>query len=72
MSKEIKRIITLLDRAVKQPNYDKLKEESRKQDPHGMICYPTLAGGCRAVIRHSNELITKAINQLKQLTDDNL
>ena len=72
MSKEIKQIITLLDRAVKQDNYEKLKEESRKEDPDGRVCYPALAGGCRAVINHSNELITKAINQLKQLTDDNL
>tara|TARA_R110002020_G_scaffold59554_1_gene162299 strand:- start:136 stop:354 length:219 start_codon:yes stop_codon:yes gene_type:complete len=72
MSKDIKRIITLLDRALKQDNYEKLKEESRKEDPNGRVCYPALAGGCRATIRHSNKLITKAINQLKHLNDENL
>jgi len=72
MSKDIKRIITLLDRALKLDHYDKLKEDSRKQDPHGMICYPYVAGGCRATIRHSNKLIKEAINQLKHLNDENL
>jgi len=68
MSKaEIKQIITLLDRAVNQDTYDKLKEESRKEDPNGRVCYPALAGGCKATITRSNELINKAINQLIQL-----
>ena len=68
MSKaEIKRIITLLDRAVNQDTYDKLKEDSRKENPDGRVCYPYVAGGCKSVITRNNELINKAIKQLIEL-----
>ena len=67
MSKEIKQIIALLDRAMNQDTYEKLKEDSRKEDPSGRVCYPTLAGGCKATIRRSDKLIKEAINQLIQV-----